>query len=165
MGQGCCSAVYTLPNYEHGYCSDDNARALILMMLLEELEESFPERHRLTSIYAGFLQNAFDADRGCFRRVMSYRREWKQKSGPRTATLEPYGRWEAASGAPNMRRFAHGRRSFLKEPYRLCRISLPPRVGPCDHRIARVSAQVERRSHGHSASRGIVPASAISLPS
>ena len=74
-------AVYTLPNYEHGYCSDDNARALILMMLLEELEESFPERHRLTSIYAGFLQNAFDADRGCFRRVMSYRREWETEIG------------------------------------------------------------------------------------
>ena len=56
-------AVYTLPNYKHGYCTDDNARALILMMLLEELEEGFPERTRLTSIYAAFLQNAFDAER------------------------------------------------------------------------------------------------------
>ena len=37
-------AVYTLPNYEHGYCTDDNARALILMMLLEELEECFFEK-------------------------------------------------------------------------------------------------------------------------
>ena len=34
-------AVYTLPNYEHGYCTDDNARALILMMLLEELKNAF----------------------------------------------------------------------------------------------------------------------------
>ena len=55
-------AVYTLPNYEHGYCTDDNARALILMMLLEELEERFPERTRLTSVYAAFLQNAFDGE-------------------------------------------------------------------------------------------------------
>ena len=53
-------AVYTLPNYEHGYCTDDNARALILMMLLEELEECFPERTRLSSIYAAFLHSAFD---------------------------------------------------------------------------------------------------------
>ena len=37
-------AVYTLPNYEHGYCTDDNARALILMMLLEELEEMFSRK-------------------------------------------------------------------------------------------------------------------------
>ena len=47
-------AVYTLPNYEHGYCTDDNARALILMMLLAELEECVPARTRLTSIYAAF---------------------------------------------------------------------------------------------------------------
>ena len=60
-------AVYTLPNYEHGYCTDDNARALILMMLLEELEERFPERTRLASIYAAFLQNAFDVELGRFR--------------------------------------------------------------------------------------------------
>ena len=68
-------AVYTLPNYEHGYCTDDNARALILMMLLEELEERFPERARLASIYAAFLQNAFDVGLGRFRNFMSYRRE------------------------------------------------------------------------------------------
>jgi glycosyltransferase involved in cell wall biosynthesis len=74
-------AVYTLPNYEHGYCTDDNARALVLMMLLEELEENFPERTRLTSIYAGFLQNAFDVDRGRFRKLMSYRRKWETEIG------------------------------------------------------------------------------------
>jgi glycosyltransferase involved in cell wall biosynthesis len=74
-------AVYTLPNYGHGYCTDDNARALILMMLLEELEESFPERPRLTSIYAAFLQNAFDADMVRFRNFMTYRREWIPEIG------------------------------------------------------------------------------------
>ena len=69
-------AVYTLPNYKHGYCTDDNARALILMMLLEELDEGFSERTRLASIYAAFLQNAFDAVAGRFSNFMSYRREW-----------------------------------------------------------------------------------------
>ena len=69
-------AVYTLPDYKHGYCTDDNARALILMMLLEELEEGFPERTRLTSIYAAFLQNAFDPDAGRFRNFMTYDRQW-----------------------------------------------------------------------------------------
>lgn len=74
-------AVYTLPNYEHGYCTDDNAHALILMMLLEELEEVFPERTRLTSIYAAFLQNAFDAIAGRFRNFMTYRRDWVEEIG------------------------------------------------------------------------------------
>ena len=74
-------AAYTLPNHEHGYCTDDNARALILMMLLEELEESFPERTRLTSIYAAFLQSAFDGELGRFRNFMSYRRDWVGEIG------------------------------------------------------------------------------------
>jgi hypothetical protein len=87
-------AVHTLPNYEHGYCTDDNARALILTMLLEELEEGFPERTRLTSIYAAFLQNAFDASVGRFRNFMTYRREWIAEIGsgrqPRTSVM---GSW------------------------------------------------------------------------
>ena len=74
-------AVYTLPNYEHGYCTDDNARALILMMLLEELQECFAQRTRLTSIYAGFLQNAFNGELGRFRNFMSYRRDWLEETG------------------------------------------------------------------------------------
>jgi glycosyltransferase involved in cell wall biosynthesis len=69
-------AVYMIPNHAHGYCTDDNARALILTMLMEELEESFPERDRLTSIYSAFLQNAFDGATGRFRNFMSYGRQW-----------------------------------------------------------------------------------------
>ena len=94
-------AVYTLPNYEHGYCTDDNARALILMMLLEELEEGFPERTRLTSIYAAFLQNAFDASEGRFRNFMSYRREWNRRNRfgrqPRTSAM---GAWHLRRALP-----------------------------------------------------------------
>jgi glycosyltransferase involved in cell wall biosynthesis len=74
-------AVYTIPHHDHGYCTDDNARALILTMLIEELEESFPERDRLTSIYSAFLQNAFDDDAGRFRNFMSYSRKWLEDIG------------------------------------------------------------------------------------
>ena len=31
-------AIYSLPDFSHGYCTDDNARALIATVLLEELE-------------------------------------------------------------------------------------------------------------------------------
>ena len=104
-------AVYTLPNYEHGYCTDDNARALILMMLLEELEERFPERERLTSIYAAFLQNAFDAGLGRFRNFMSYRRDWIGEIG----SEDSHGRALWALGTCIGRSTRDGLRSWAAE--------------------------------------------------
>ena len=104
-------AVYTLPNYEHGYCTDDNARALILMMLLEELEEGFPERNRLTSIYAAFLQNAFDASLGRFRNFMSYHRDWIGEIG----SEDSHGRALWALGTCVGRSRREGLRSWAAE--------------------------------------------------
>src|SRR5256714_1595531 len=48
-------ATFSVPNFAEGYCTDDNARALILTVMLEELgEESVPVRS-LASSYAAFL--------------------------------------------------------------------------------------------------------------
>ncbi|GHU09059.1 glycosyl transferase [Spirochaetia bacterium] len=70
-------AVYTVPNYTEGYCSDDNARALILMILLSsQAEEADPEFDRLTGIYLGLLQYAFDETSGRFRNFLKYDRSW-----------------------------------------------------------------------------------------
>ncbi|MBL8994250.1 MAG: glycosyl transferase family 1, partial [Spirochaetia bacterium] len=74
-------AVYQLPDYSHGYCTDDNARALILTVLLEELEIVFPERGRLSGTYASFLQYAFDPATGRFRNFMSFERRWLESRG------------------------------------------------------------------------------------
>ncbi len=104
-------AAYTLPNYEHGYCTDDNARALILMMLMEELEEGFPERTRLTSVYAAFLQNAFDAATGRFRNFMTYRREWVEEIG----SEDSHGRALWALGTCVGRSRREGLRSWAAE--------------------------------------------------
>jgi glycosyltransferase involved in cell wall biosynthesis len=104
-------AVHTLPNYDHGYCTDDNARALILMMLLEELEEGFPERTRLTSVYAAFLQNAFDASLGRFRNFMTYRREWIEEIG----SEDSHGRALWALGTCVGRSRREGLRSWAAE--------------------------------------------------
>ena len=104
-------AVYMLPNYEHGYCTDDNARALILMMLLEELEEGPPERMRLTNVYAAFLQNAFDAATGRFRNFMSYDRQWKAEIG----SEDSHGRALWALGTCVGRSQREGLRSWAAE--------------------------------------------------
>lgn len=74
-------ALFTIPDFSHGYCTDDNARALLLMMLLAELKEDFPQSVYLSSTYAAFLNNAFNTGNGMFRNFMSFQREWMEKSG------------------------------------------------------------------------------------
>ena len=53
-------ATHTIPNFAEGYCTDDNARALLLTVLLEELGQGGPEVDRLATTYAAFLQAAFN---------------------------------------------------------------------------------------------------------
>jgi glycosyltransferase involved in cell wall biosynthesis len=74
-------ANYSLPDFSHGYCTDDNARALIITVLLEELEVEGPELHRLAETYAGFMQYAFDPVSKHFRNFMSYDRRWLEEKG------------------------------------------------------------------------------------
>ena len=74
-------ARFTIPWFEHGYCTDDNARALLLSVLLEELDEAPPEVRALRSSYAAFLQHAFVDSTGRFRNFMSFDRRWLEEAG------------------------------------------------------------------------------------
>lgn len=74
-------ATYTFRNFSEGYCTDDNARALILCVLLEELELEVPELKRLSKSYASFLNYAFDRDQRRFRNFMSFDRRWLEDVG------------------------------------------------------------------------------------
>jgi glycosyltransferase involved in cell wall biosynthesis len=74
-------ASYTIPNFEHGYCTDDNARALILTVLLEELGNESPSVLRAATTYAAFLNAAFDAENGRFRNFMTFDRRWVRAQG------------------------------------------------------------------------------------
>ncbi|TWU29766.1 glycosyltransferase family 4 protein [Bythopirellula polymerisocia] len=74
-------ACYSIPNNQEGYCTDDNARALILTVLLEELGKDSREVHQCASTYAAFLNYAFDSETGRFRNFMSYDRKWLEKDG------------------------------------------------------------------------------------
>jgi glycosyltransferase involved in cell wall biosynthesis len=68
-----------LPDRSHGYCVDDNARALMLMHRLPGLVDE--ERRRLTSTYAAFVEHAWNETLGCFRNFMSYERKWLEDKG------------------------------------------------------------------------------------
>src|SRR5439155_1683987 len=67
-------AIFTVPNFSEGYCTDDNARAFILAVLLDELEEE-PDRVRtLATTYAAFLNHAFDSKTRRFHNHLSFDR-------------------------------------------------------------------------------------------
>jgi len=74
-------ANLTSPNLAEGYCTDDNARALVLASLLGQLEEA-PKRIRaLATTYAAFLDYAFDARIGRFHNFLSVERHWLDAQG------------------------------------------------------------------------------------
>jgi glycosyltransferase involved in cell wall biosynthesis len=74
-------AVFSVPNFGEGYCTDDNARAFILAVLLDELGQD-PERVRsLATTYAAFLCHAFDRTTGRFHNHLSFDRHWLDPQG------------------------------------------------------------------------------------
>ncbi|MES2572358.1 MAG: glycosyltransferase family 4 protein [Verrucomicrobiota bacterium] len=74
-------AIYNVPNYHEGYCTDDNARAFILTVLLREMGGEHPELDRLASSYLAFLWYAFDSNTCRFRNFMNHHREWIERAG------------------------------------------------------------------------------------
>jgi glycosyltransferase involved in cell wall biosynthesis len=74
-------AIYNVPNYHEGYCTDDNARAFILTVLLQQSGSGGAEIDQLASSYLAFLWYAFDANTMRFRNFMSHQREWLERAG------------------------------------------------------------------------------------
>ncbi|MCS6951713.1 MAG: glycosyltransferase family 4 protein [Bryobacterales bacterium] len=70
-------AIFTVPNYNEGYTTDDNARALALAVLLEQVGEHFP----LAPRYLGFLWHAYNSAVGRFRNFLAYNRDWLEEVG------------------------------------------------------------------------------------
>ena len=75
-------ATFNVPRYDEGYCVDDNARALMLMTLLEEAGVGDPKLvRRLASRYLAFVSHAFNRPLGRFRNFMSHARLWREEQG------------------------------------------------------------------------------------
>ncbi len=72
-------AIFTIPNYREGYTTDDNARALMVSVLLEELGNK--EAIELATRYLAFTWYAFNSETRRFRNVMDYQRNWLEESG------------------------------------------------------------------------------------
>src|SRR6266849_2477380 len=72
-------ALFTVPNYSEGYTTDDNARALMVGALLEELGNR--DASALASRYLAFISYAFNPETGRFRNFMDYQHNWLEASG------------------------------------------------------------------------------------
>ncbi|MBI3853124.1 MAG: glycosyltransferase family 4 protein [Verrucomicrobia bacterium] len=74
-------AIFTVPNFSEGYCTDDNARAFILAVLLDEMEEEPESVRTLATTYAAFLHHAFDPKTKRFHNHLSFDRRWLDEQG------------------------------------------------------------------------------------
>ena len=72
-------ALFSVPNRLEGYTTDDNARALIMAVMLYESEQK-PEYLALVTRYLSFVLHSQN-ETGRFRNFMTYNREFKEKDG------------------------------------------------------------------------------------
>ncbi len=131
-------AAFSVPNFSEGYCSDDNARALILAVLLGELGEDPETGGNLFHHLRRLLHHAFDPETKRFHNHMSFDRRW----------LDPHGS-EDCSG-PN----ALGETRRRGRPFALPQIADAGRAAfrlgaAFDHRVHLAPAP-SLRAHRHS---------------
>ena len=74
-------AIFNVPRREDGYCTDDNARALIVTTLAQELLLDNRELEELSNRYLSFVYHAYDSETKCFRNFMSFDRRWTEEKG------------------------------------------------------------------------------------
>jgi glycosyltransferase involved in cell wall biosynthesis len=103
-------AIHSVPDRLHGYCVDDNARALLLACALgapgaQRLSEP------LTARFAAFVQHAWNPDLRRFRNFMSFGRNWLEDKGSEDShgrTLWALGECARGDVSPSRRRWAAG---------------------------------------------------------
>jgi len=88
-------AIFTIPNRAEGYTTDDNARALIFTVLLEQLSDEQLRDQRAANSeslnpdwsfrYLAFLQHAFNPEKKRFRNFMGYDHCWMEAQGSEDA--------------------------------------------------------------------------------
>jgi glycosyltransferase involved in cell wall biosynthesis len=101
-------AIHSVPDRLHGYCVDDNARALLLACALgapggQRLSEP------LTGRFAAFVQHAWNPDLKRFRNFMSFGRAWLEDKGSEDShgrTLWALGECARGDVSPSRRRWA-----------------------------------------------------------
>ena len=79
-------AIFTIPNRAEGYTTDDNARALIFSVLLEQASLERPDKAESPNPdwpfrYLAFLEQAFNPEKKRFRNFLGYDHRWMEEQG------------------------------------------------------------------------------------
>ena len=101
-------AVHSVPDRAHGYCVDDNARALLVACALNNPGER-PLAEFLTARFAAFVQHAWNPDTGMFRNFMAFSRVWLEDRGSEDShgrTLWALGECARSDASPSRRSWA-----------------------------------------------------------
>jgi glycosyltransferase involved in cell wall biosynthesis len=104
-------AIFNVPNFHEGYCTDDNARAFILCNMLDEFGDYPPSKNlgKIATNYLAFLASALDYDTGRFRNFMSHGRQWLEDAGSEDSHARAL--WATGTGAGRARDTGHRRLS------------------------------------------------------
>jgi hypothetical protein len=96
-------SIGIVPDRLHGYCLDDNVRALMLTNVAEGVERR--ERQRWSQVYASFVQHAWNPQEKAFRNFMRFDRSWCEDVGSEDSngrTLWALGHTVELSSDPDM---------------------------------------------------------------
>ena len=90
-------SIFTIPNRKEGYTTDDNARALVLAVSLEQLARSGSASQALntpdsSACYLAFLEHAFNPATARFRNFLGYNRRWNEPNGSLHPSEDCHGR-------------------------------------------------------------------------
>ncbi|MCJ8156703.1 glycosyltransferase family 4 protein [Sphingomonas sp. LaA6.9] len=143
--------IYSVPDRHHGYCVDDNARALILLSRMEDVEESL--RDQWMTVYAAFVQHSWNPDHGRFRNFMRFDRSWCEDFG----SEDSHGRalWSlgvTSRHAPIQKHADWAANLFDRTAYHALALEAPRAQA---FAMLGAAAVIEAR-HGHGAAREIL---------
>jgi len=100
-------AMFSVPNRDHGYCVDDNCRALMLMHRVAGNDKARADQ--LAIVYASFVQHAWNGAKGRFRNFMAFDRAWLEEVGSEDSfgrSLWAVGVTAAEARSHDLRRWA-----------------------------------------------------------
>jgi glycosyltransferase involved in cell wall biosynthesis len=98
---------FAVPDRDHGYCLDDNARALMLVHRVEW--NGVAEEYRRASTFASFIQHAWNDEERRFRNFMNFDRTWCEDCGSEDSNgraIWALGDMVARGRIPALRRWA-----------------------------------------------------------
>jgi glycosyltransferase involved in cell wall biosynthesis len=98
-------AVFSIPDRRHGYCIDDNARALMAMIRRGDDRAAAS----LAMTYAAFIQHGWNPARHRFRNFMAFDRRWLEECGSEDSngrTIWALGLAAARAPWPSVREWA-----------------------------------------------------------